>query len=35
MVDRTESKGLDFEPFYGAEPMGSPVTSAISSVTPM
>lgn len=34
-VALTKSKGLDFEPFYGAEPMVSRVTSAISRVTSM
>jgi hypothetical protein len=34
-VELTLSKGLDFEPFYVAEPKVSRVTYAIFSVTPM
>jgi hypothetical protein len=34
-VELTLSKGLDFEPFYVAEPRLFAVTSAISRVTPM
>lgn len=34
-LELTLSKGLAFEPFYGAEPRLSRVTSAICSVTSM